>query len=302
MKAQTVHSFNCPLCGPSAPGLVYDPNTDETVCRQCGAVLENPPASSFLQLGDVAAGNQNTPTQGQELGGHMGSALGPAKDAGGRVVEDPHGIRRQRKWQQRTARRAGGTSDSHRAGASLIRTLADKLSLPVCVISDATVIYNRACKMRLPQGRTVAVVAAASVMMAARRAGLPRRASEIEEAVNVHNLAYHYRVMCRRMDMSPPPPNPDIYVTRTVSTLALPAAAARRASDILARARTAGATAGRNPAVLASAAILIASAVLKNCPEVSADTVASAAGVSPASSRQCAAALRAAVIPEACGG
>lgn len=237
---------HCRFCGPAAP-VAHDTDTGERNCARCGTVLspiEEPHRD----------GEQNTPSPGGALGGYMGGSNGASRDAAGNTVTDAYGITRQRMWQFRTIARAGGP-ESVRRSEPMVQALADKLSLPGCVRIDAIGICDRACRLGMAKGRGAAAVAAAAVMLAARRAGLPRRASEIADAANVSRLERHYSEVCKALGTGPPPPRPDLYVARVVSDLGLPESVARCASDILNRARAAGFTAGKDPAVLSAAAV-----------------------------------------------
>lgn len=269
-------------------GNVFDQATGETVCRRCGAVMDSTTTPSLSQVGFE---DQNTPTPREELGGHMGSVSGSSRDASGRVVEDVYGVRRQRAWQRRTAARASGP-DSIRVGDTVVNTLADKLSLPDNVRRDAASLCARACRLGLSRGRTVGAVAAASILLAVRLAGIPKSSTEIEEAANIHRLPTHYRMLCNSLGISPPPPKLEAYVTRMASTMNLPAAISKAALSLLDKAGQLGKTGGRSPTVIAAAAISLAAAKSESHKHLTMEAVAKAAGASAPGVRQCAAMLR----------
>ena len=278
-------NVNCPACGLSGSEHVFDQDTGETVCGRCAAVVDAPDQSAA----EVGIAGLNTPTPRQELGGYVGSATGMPRDATGKTIDDVYAMRRQRKWQHRTASQAAGP-ESIRMGDLMIRTLADKLSLPDNVRLDAAAICRRACKEGLARGRTVGAVAAASMMLAIRISGIPKTATEVEEAANIRRLPTHYRMLCKNLGMYAPPPNLNTHITRIASTLGLTAAVTGRAVTILDDATNRGLTGGRSPKVVAAAVVALASKVVKN--DVSMEAVAKAAGVSAPGVRQCVATLR----------
>lgn len=274
----------CPDCGPAAPAI-HDPDTDETVCTQCGAVLGS--------VGAVPADatDRNTPAPGRELGGYVGGAAptDQTRDAAGGAVGDADGLRRQRRLQHWTMSKAGGPG-SARTCRTVIGALTAKLSLPAGVRLDAEEMSDRACRLGAANGGTARGLGAAAVLLASRRAGIPRSADEIGEAADVVKIRRYYRRLCRFLGTSPPPPNPDLYVAKTASLLGLPEAVSRRAAGLLARARDGGRTAGKSPMVLAAGAVYLAAG--SGGRPVSAREVAKVAGVSDVSVRNCVVMLR----------
>lgn len=289
MASQRVDA--CLLCGPSDAGSVYDPDTDETVCRGCGTVIQMMWGADAHYQNTMSSDHYstNTPTPRKELGGYMGGPGGPARDVDGRIVRDTGGIRRQQTWHHRTARRSG-VPESVRRCQETITGLADRLALPAGARMDAMDIGARACVRGLTRGRSAIAVAAAAVLLASRKAGLARSMHDVEKASNVDNLGAHYRLLCTKLDERPQPPSPLLYVSKTASDLGLSAAVARAASEMLVRMQASGCTAGRNPIVLAAAAVYAASGKISP-PGVTAEEAGRVTGVSSVSIRQGAKAL-----------
>lgn len=259
----------CPYCGPA--NVVRDTHSGEDACARCGTVL----GDSGAPLQDT--NGQNTPTPDNGLGGYMGGPAGASRDAAGLTVPNMKDVTRMRMWQFRTISRSGGPI-SIRRGEAVIRTLSDKLSLPACVRLDAIGICDRACRLGMAKGRGAAAVAAAAVLLAVRRADMPRRSSEIETAADIRGLDRHYSALCKRLETGPPPPRPDLYVAKVASGIGLPESVARKATGILDAARESGITAGRDPAVLAAGAVHAAAVTLGH--KASRAKIARAGGVS----------------------
>lgn len=273
--------LHCRFCGPAAP-VAHDTDTGERACARCGTVLS--PVEEPRRDDD-----QNTPSPGGALGGYMGGSAGASRDAAGNAVTDAYGITRQRMWQFRTIARAGGP-ESVRRSEPMVQALADKLSLPGCIRIDAIGICDRACRLGLARGRGSRAIAAAAVLLAARRAGLPRRMSDVAEAADVSRLKKHYSAVCRELGTGPPPPRPDLYVTRVASGMGLPESVARAASELLARASGRGLTVGRDPAVLSAAAVHAAAEDAGMRPNLA--DAARASGISAPSVSHCSRMLR----------
>ncbi|MEM3832653.1 MAG: hypothetical protein QW128_03515 [Thermoprotei archaeon] len=141
-----------------------------------------------------------------------------------------------------------------------IEKVAGKLGLIQLIKDEALLIYKEAAEYKLTHGRSIPVVAAASLYAACRRRGLPITLDEIAEYSenSRKEIASCYRVIIRSVKIRPDIPNPVIYVEKIVKTLNLNPEVQKDALDIVTKAKEKGLIAGKDPAGFAGAAVYIA--------------------------------------------
>jgi transcription initiation factor TFIIB len=139
--------------------------------------------------------------------------------------------------------------------------MASAVGLPKNVRETASVIYRRALGEDLLPGRSIEGVATAVLYAAARQAGTPRSLDEITAVSRVERdeIARTYRYVVRKLRLEIEPADPESYVPRFASELALSSEAERRAQRLLRSAKEKGIHSGKSPVGLAAAAVYAAS-------------------------------------------
>ncbi|MGC9107345.1 MAG: transcription initiation factor IIB, partial [Infirmifilum sp.] len=183
------------------------------------------------------------------------------RDAAGREISLRKKIEmlRLRKWQVRA--RAQSSMERNLAQAVVeLERLGAQLGLPKSVLDRAIEIYRRALDSNLVRGRSIESVMAAAVYAACREMRLPRTLDEIAIYTRAgrKDVARCYRLLLREAAIKVPLPNASDFVPRIGSLLRLSGSTIKRAMEIIEQARSAGLTAGKDPAGLAAAAIYIA--------------------------------------------
>jgi transcription initiation factor TFIIB len=169
---------------------------------------------------------------------------------------------RLRKWNTRA--RIQSSQDRNLAQAmSELDRLSSQLGLPRSVRETASVIYRLAIKEKLIRGRSIEAMVAASAYAAARQRRVPRTLDEMANHTRISkkDLGRCYRLMVQELSLKIPLANPTDYITRFASDLKLTGATARRAIDLVTKAKQAGITAGKDPTGLAAAALYISGIV-----------------------------------------
>jgi len=263
-------ALDCPEC----PGtLVADDEHGETVCAECGLVVEEdsvdrgPEWRAFDAKEKDEKSRVGAPTTNMMHDKGLSTNIDwRDKDAYGNALgaKQRKKMQRLRKWNERFRTRDSKERNLKQALGEIDR-MASALGLPENVRETASVIYRRALDENLLPGRSIEGVSTASVYAAARQAGVPRSLDEITEVSRVEKseIARTYRYVVRELGLEVKPADPESYVPRFASDLGLSEEAERRARQLLQNAKQQGVHSGKSPVGLAAAAVY-AAALLTN--------------------------------------
>jgi len=260
----------CPECGGK---LINDAEHGETVCEDCGLVVEEdeidpgPEWRAFDSSERDRKSRVGAPTTNMMHDKGLSTNIGwQDKDAYGNALSSRQRkkMQRLRTWNERFRTRDSKERNLKQALGEIDR-MASALGLPDNVRETASVIYRRALEEDLLPGRSIEGVATAALYGAARQAGTPRSLDEVERVSRVDRmeLTRTYRYIVRELGLEIQPADPESYVPRFVSELGLPDETERQARDLLESARSTGVISGKSPVGLAAAAIY-AAALLTN--------------------------------------
>jgi transcription initiation factor TFIIB len=260
----------CPECG---GGLISDEEHAETVCADCGLVVEadeidrGPEWRAFDASERDEKSRVGAPTTNMMHDKGLSTNIGwRDEDAYGRSLSSKQRqkMQRLRTWDERFRTRNSKERNLKQALGEIDR-MASALGLPDNVRETASVIYRRALDEDLLPGRSIEGIATASLYAAARQAGNPRTIDEFAEVSRVEEMEFKraYRYVVRELGLEVKPADPASYVGRFASDLAVSDEAERRARDLLETAKSRALHSGKNPVGLAAAAIY-AAALLSN--------------------------------------
>jgi len=261
---------HCPECGGR---LVSDEEHAETVCTDCGLVVEEneidrgPEWRAFDSAERDQKSRVGAPTTKMMHDHGLSTNIGwQDKDAYGKALSSRQRqkMQRLRTWNERFRTRDSKERNLKQALGEIDR-MASALGLPENVRETASVIYRRALEEDLLPGRSIEGVATASLYAAARQAGTPRSLDEISAVSRVDRmeLTRTYRYVVRELSLEVKPADPEHYVPRFVSGLDLSEEVERTARELLESARGKGVHSGKSPVGLAAAAVY-AAALLTN--------------------------------------
>jgi len=259
-------SLVCPECGGS---LLSDSERGETVCEDCGLVVEEdeidpgPEWRAFDSKEKDQKSRVGAPTTNMMHDKGLSTNIGwQDKDAYGNSLSSRQRekMQRLRTWNERFRTRDSKERNLKQALGEIDR-MASALGLPENVRETASVIYRRALDEDLLPGRSIEGVSTASVYAAARQAGVPRSLDEITEVSRVEKseIARTYRYVVRELGLEVKPADPESYVPRFASSLELSDEAEHRARQLLQNAKEQGVHSGKSPVGLAAAAVYAAS-------------------------------------------
>ncbi len=259
-QTETEQTDLCPECDGR---LVNDAEHGETVCQECGLVVEEdeidlgPEWRSFDDEQNKSRVGAPTTNMMHDKG--LSTNIGwQNKDAYGNALSSRQRekMQRLRTWNERFRTRDSKERNLKQALGEIDR-MASALGLPETVRETASVIYRRALEDDLLPGRSIEGVATASLYAAARQVGNPRSLDEVERVSRVDRmeLTRTYRYLIRELELEIQPADPESYIPRFVSELGLTDEVEREARRLIEDARDQGILSGKSPVGLAAAAI-----------------------------------------------
>ena len=265
-QSESESERQCPECGGR---LASDTEHGETVCAECGLVVEEneidhgPEWRAFDSAEKDQKSRVGAPTTNMMHDRGLSTNIGwQDKDAYGNSLSSSQRqkMQRLRTWNERFRTRDSKERNLKQALGEIDR-MASALGLPDNVRETASVIYRRALDEDLLPGRSIEGVATSSLYAAARQAGTPRSLDEIAAVSRVEKdeIARTYRYVVRELSLEIQPADPESYVPRFASDLDLPEEVERRARQLLATAKEQGVHSGKSPVGLAAAAVYAAS-------------------------------------------
>ncbi len=259
-QTETEQTDVCPEC---SGRLVNDAEHGETVCQECGLVVEEdeidlgPEWRSFDDEQNKSRVGAPTTNMMHDKG--LSTNIGwQNKDAYGNALSSRQRekMQRLRTWNERFRTRDSKERNLKQALGEIDR-MASALGLPETVRETASVIYRRALEDDLLPGRSIEGVATASLYAAARQVGNPRSLDEVERVSRVDRmeLTRTYRYLIRELELEIQPADPESYIPRFVSELGLTEEVERESRRLIQDARDQGILSGKSPVGLAAAAI-----------------------------------------------
>jgi transcription initiation factor TFIIB len=252
----------CPEC----EGLVTT-NTRETVCEDCGLVLEEDPIDHGPEwrtfddddANPARTGAPLTPTRHDD---GLSTQIGYWTDGNGNQLTERARRRasRLRREQGRTVRQT--TSEQNQVeGLYEIRRIVSRLDLETPILEGACSLFRSAQSEGLLTGRSVESFAAASVYATCRCNQRPVTLDDIRTYARESGTAieHAYDLLNRELGLPTPPRRPREFVARYASSLPVARGQARRvrcrAETLAERLHDEGLSVGQNPRGVAAACI-----------------------------------------------
>jgi transcription initiation factor TFIIB len=255
----------CPECDGS---LVTDEEHGETVCSECGLIVEadevdrGPEWRAFDAAERDQKARVGSPTTEMMHDRGLSTTIDwQDRDAYGKALNarQREKMKRLRTWNRRFQTRDHQERNLRQALGEIER-MASALGLPENVRETASVIYRRALEDDLLPGRSIEGVATSALYAAARQVGVPRTIDEMARVSRVDEEEFKrtYRYVVRELSLEVAPADPVSYVRRFASELGLSDDAERLAREMLEAAKTRAVHSGKNPVGLAAAAVYAA--------------------------------------------
>lgn len=293
---------HCSSCG-SAP--ITDNFTGEVVCSSCGVVLKekvetlSPEWRSSSPADDRARGGfpSSLLIHDTGLSTYIGTVAAPAqgeqsndqeKSSGSVYVHRascPIPVNRLRKLNAMSVSSAPISRNLKKATWEINR-VCSSLGLAWQVAERSAYFYRKALQKSLIKGRSISGFVAASIYLACKERMIPRTIDEVCRASGIDKpFATHcYKILIGEMHIEPPITDPFRNIAKISARAGIEERVSRRAMEILSSVANHTAITGKNPLVLAAAALYLAA--FEHGLSVTKTVVADAAEISTISLRK----------------
>ncbi len=252
----------CPVCG--SEEFEEDKTLGETVCRNCGAIIEE---DMVEEEGGPRAFTQEEKNKIERTGAPLtftkhDRGISTQMGSGGALRNVSPSKRGQyyriRKWNRRLS---GSKPRNLRYALSEIQTLVDLLNLPRSVHEESARLYEKSWEDEALKGRKIEKIVAGIVFLVSRMQGVPRTLKEVAEAsgVDKREVGKNYRYIARKLDKQVMPARPEEFVSRFAEELDLPGEVQAYAKNIIEEVREKEILSGRSPEGVVASALYIAS-------------------------------------------
>lgn len=293
----------CLSCG-NPP--ITDNFTGEIVCGSCGIVLKervetlSPEWRSLSPADDRARGGfpSSLLIHDTGLSTYIGTVAAPAPDqqagdsensSSGSVyvhrASRPIPVNRLRKLNAMSVSSAPVSRNLKKATWEINR-VCSSLGLAWQVAERSAYFYRKSLQKSLIKGRSISGFVAASIYLACKERMIPRTIDEVCRAAGVNRpFATHcYKILIGEMHIEPPITDPFRNIAKISAKAGVEERVSRRAREILSSVASHTAVTGKNPLVLAAAALYLAT--VEHRLNVTKTVIADAAEVSTISLRK----------------
>lgn len=261
----SIESNQCPEC---RGHLAVDEARGDTACTECGLVVEQDRVDTGPEWRTFDTGYRDERTRVglprtkllHDEG--LSTSIGwQDRDATGRMLTSRQRARtrRLRTWNERFRTKSARERNLKHALAEIDR-MASALGVPKADRETASVIYRRALKDGLVQGRSIEGVATAALYAAVRMGTTPRSLDEVTSVSRVDRgeIARTYRYVLRELNLEIGPTDPAQFIPRLASALDISDETEHRACELLEAAKAKHLHSGKSPVGLAAAAVYAA--------------------------------------------
>jgi transcription initiation factor TFIIB len=265
----------CPDCNSSK--LAFDSSRGEISCGNCGLVVED---SYIDQTAEWRAYSKEQHVKRARTGtpknllsyDHYGTLIDYSnKDIYGNSLspEKASQMFRLRTLQRRAVLQYGTERNLLRA-LNEIKRISSQLNLTVKVRETAAMIYRKILKTGLVRGRSTEALVSAALYLSCRLHKHPASLDDVADKTRLtkKKLAKNFRLLLKHLDLKMPLASPESSIAKFASILNFSPKVLSDAQNILAQAKAAKITVGKNPNSLAAAALYISALQNKiKCPQ-----------------------------------
>jgi len=256
---------SCSYCGETA--LVYDRETGEEVCENCGLVVSERGVNTGPEWrAFTSAENSQRARAGTALSYtlfDMGLSTGFSGYRDGRGNHLPfETVNRMSRLRRHDSR--SKLDETWRRNLSIamveLERMTDEVHIPPSVKEQAAVIYRKALRLDLIRGRSIEAFVAASIHAACRLNRIPRSLKNIAgvSTRRLEEVSKTYRLLIQELRLKMPIDDPMKYVSGIASRLEVRPETERYAVELLRRAKKRRGLSGKDPRGVAAAALYMA--------------------------------------------
>ena len=233
----------------------------ETICECCGLVIAEPKINRGPEWRAFSIKeNENRTRTGLPIRFSL-------PDIGLSTTFHPIDVQGKTRYKMYRLKRWNELSSPHTYRNNLLVAnfeldkLCYQLNIPKTVQERTAIIYRKALKAGLTQGRCISLMIAASLYTMCRMNNIIRTIKEISYHSHIERkqIAKCYKMLLREMNLHMPVPNAKYRVSRIASKLDLSEKTLQKAIEILVEADKLKITGGKSPMGMAAAALHLAS-------------------------------------------
>ena len=249
----------CPECG----GRVTT-NTRETVCDDCGLVMEEQridPGPEWREFPDQETRERTgAPRTAARHDRGLSTEISANSKADGQLSDQKRRQLNRLRREHRRSKHRSKREKNQMHGIFEVRHVADKLDLGDEIQEQACQLFRTAQGEDLLRGRSIESFGAAAVYAVVRVNGLPRTESELADAARCTAEAFRnaYHVLNRELDLPAAPQRPRQYIPQFASAVEAPDGVRVRAVELAESAAERGLSNGQRPSGFAAACLLVA--------------------------------------------
>jgi transcription initiation factor TFIIB len=271
--------------------LITDDVNGEIACASCGCVISENSEDRGIESRSLSSNSDNRRTgAGLSLKiadkGLFTKIDVQNKDSVGKPLSSNsvQTFGRLRKWDNRSQTKSSADR-SLKSALNDLNNVQSKLGLSDTVIERASLFYRKASERNLIRGRTVKAIAGACLYASCRDLEHNRTLTEISQHLCIarKNIARSYRLLFRELGFVVSVADPVKSISKIASKVGIKEKTVRKAVHVLDLAQDAGIVAGKNPEIVAAAAIYAACMITGE--NKSQTEIAMAAGTSTVSIR-----------------
>lgn len=276
----------CPEC--DSLDLVRDDYRAELVCNSCGLVIEEdiidqgPDWRDFNVYERHGSSRVGSPANPMIPDKGLSTEIPMAtKDAHGKTLSTEARVKFYRmRMLHNQVRQSKKGERSLGEGLRQLDSFASLMRLPPSIREEAAVVYRKAAQQGVVRGRSIAIIAAASLYVACRLYGYPRTLREIVETLKLDRkkLSRTYTILNRELKLRIPTTSPMDYLPRICEALELRPKTRSMAATIIRDLSEVPAFASMLPTGTVAGAVYIASILCDD--RRSQDEISKASGVS----------------------
>ena len=245
--------------------LITDGATGEIACSNCGCVISESVQDRGLERVNLESPDNRRTGAGLSQKMHDKGLFTiidtKNKDSIGNPLSSNNAqtFSRLRKWDRRSYTK-NSAERSLRSALQDLSNVQSKLGLSDSIIERASLFYRKASEMNLVRGRTVKGIAGACLYAACRDLEHTRTLNEISQHLGIgrKDLARSYRSLFRELGFVVSIADPIRSINKIASKVGVEEKTIRKAVYVLDAAQDVGIVVGKNPEIIAAAAIYAA--------------------------------------------
>jgi len=255
--------LQCKIFGCKGKPLIEDTATGEIICGCCGSILAEKSVDIYPERTSDAeeflAKSRTGPEQSLSMYDMGMMTVMSNRDALGKSLSGTMKDRFERLKKLNSRSKSASSSRTLRFTLLFLQSLKARVGLNDSVTESASYIYRKSMQKKITVGRSARALMCACVYAACRQNGIPRSIADISQSGNMgkKEVSRAYRTLIERLDLTLDRCTAIEFVSKIANEVKTSEKTCRGAIEILQQLTEKGKSDGKNPLVLASAALYL---------------------------------------------